>query len=337
MKICLYSEFYKIFGGTENIGTGFLSALRNQRELLARSGISFVETWDDSCDLLQVNTPWPKSLWLANKVRKSGKKVIMWAHVTLEDSLEVFWFVRLIAPLYRAYLAYGYGRADLVLCPTHYTKRLLVAYGIPEEKIAVQSNGVDTKKFYADTERGGDFRREHGLEPGSFVVGTLGLVIPRKGVDTFLALAKRFPDTRFVWCGKIFGAGMVASLPEAMPPNVLFTGYVHDILAALNAFDVFMFPSREENQGMAILEAAAVGLPIVVRDIPAYEGWLEHEGNCLKARSEDEFAVCIERLRTDEALRTRLRQGATFLARQETIEVLAPKLLAHYVGLGSRK
>jgi 1,2-diacylglycerol-3-alpha-glucose alpha-1,2-glucosyltransferase len=328
MKICLYSEFYKIFGGTKNIGSGFISALENQKLILNNLNIPFVEKWDNSCDILQVNTPWPKSLLTIKKVKRLGKKTIIWSHVTLEDSLQVFRFVRYIAPLYRAYLKYGYGLADIILSPSHYTKRLLISYGLPAEKIIVQSNGVDLTKFFPDQNRRNEFRTDKKMTGLS--IGCVALAIPRKGLDTFFKLADKFPNYNFHWFGKIFNKTMAKGLPKVLPKNVFFSGFVPDVLAAFNATDIFLFPSYEENQGMVLLEAAAVGLPILCRDIPAYEGWMIHNVNCLKAKTDEEFEKYLGQLLTDEGLRARLSQETLVLAKNESLPVLAQKLKLEY-------
>ncbi len=331
MKICLYLEFYHFLGGIlfRKVGTGLLSSYRNQKKLLASLGIPYVEAWDDSCDILQVNTPWLRSLYLMRRARRRGKKVIIWAHVTVEDAMQVFRFMPLVAPLFKRYLTHAYGAADLVFAPTAYTKGLLVAYGLPAEKIVVQSNGVDTSVFCEDQKKRAGGREAYALS--GLAVGTTGLVIPRKGIDTFLALAVAFPDRPFVWFGKLYSKALVKSLPKTLSPNVRFTGYVDDIVAAYNSLDVFVFPSYEENQGMAILEAAAIGLPIIVRDIPVYQGWLRDGVNCLKAKDDVGFRMCLARLIEDADLRAKLSKGARELAKQESLERIreqVPKLYA---------
>ncbi len=333
MKICLYLEFYNFWGGIffKNIGTGLLSSYENQKIALHDLRIEFSEKWDDSCDILQINTPWLKSLWFIKKAKHRGKKVIIWSHVTVEDFKQVFRFNKYLAPLMKKYLKYIYGLADLVFCPSEYTKSLLVAYGLSAEKLVVQSNGVNLKIFYADQKKRKKWRKKYGYH--KTVIGTVGLVIPRKGIDTFLAMAEKFPEYEFVWFGKIYNKIMVKSLPKILPSNVKFTGFVQDSLAAFNIIDIFIFPSYEENQGMVILEAAAVGLPIIVRDILTYVPWLKNNENCLKAKNDEEFAICIKNLISDSKLKTRLRQGALILAQNECIKVLNRKLFSTYQDL----
>jgi len=329
-KICLYLEFYHLFNGVlfKNIGTGLLSSYENQKKSLKALGINFTEKWSDDCDILQINTPWLKSLWLIKKAKRRGMKVIIWSHVTVEDFMQVFRFNKLIAPLMKKYLTYAYGLADLVFCPSEYTKSLLVAYGLPADKLMAQSNGVDGTFIYPDAPKRDDYRQQYNLRDTT--VGTVGLVIPRKGTKTFLALAKQLPQYQFVWFGKIYSAMLAEGLPKDLPANARFTGYVQDRNAAFNAIDIFIFPSYEENQGMVLLEAAAVGLPLIVRDIPVYNPWLVDGQNCLKAKTDGEFKTCLERVINDNILRQRLIEGSKELARNEDIKTLNQKLLGTY-------
>jgi len=330
MKICLYLEFHHFLGGAlfKKIGTGLLSSYKNQKTLLHSSGISFVEKWDNSCDILQINTPWLKSFYLIKKAKRQGKPVIIWSHVTAEDIKGVFRFSSILSPIAKKYLTYIYGLADLVFSPTEYTKSLLVAYGLPANKIIIMSNGVDLKKIYQDSGKREIYRKEYDLKFPT--IGTVGLVIPRKGIDTFLNLARKFPGSQFIWYGKIYSPLFVKSLPKKLPENVRFTGFVEDQNAAFNSLDIFIFPSFEENEGMVILEAAAVGLPILVRDIPVYNGWLIHGVNCLKAKNEKEFENYLNQLIKDENLRKKLGEGAKILAQEKSTEVLKEKTLSIY-------
>lgn len=330
MRICLYLEFYHFLGGIffKNLGTGLLSSYENQKKSLKALNIDFTERWDNSCDILQINTPWLKSLWLIKKAKCRGIKVIIWSHVTVEDFMQVFRFNKYLAPLMKRYLTYAYGLADLVFCPSAYTKSLLVNYGLPPEKLMVRSNGVDCTFICPDTQKREAYRKEYKCE--KLTVGTVGLVIPRKGTDTFLMLAKRFPQYQFVWFGKIYSALLAKSLPKDLPGNVQFPGFVPDRNAAFNCLDIFVFPSFEENQGMVLLEAASVGLPLIVRDIPVYNPWLVDGVNCLKAKNDEEFKTCLERVINDEDLRRRLSAGAKTLAQQEDIKTLNRELMGIY-------
>jgi len=333
MKVCLYLEFYNFWGGFlyKNIGTGLLSSYKNQKKTLKSLGVKFTEKWDDSCDILQINTPWFKSLWLIKRARKLNKKVIIWSHVTAEDARDVFWFNKYFFPLIKKYVTYAYGLADLVFCPSEYTKSLLMEnYGFPEEKLIVQSNGVDCSLYYSNPKKRDEGKKQFNCR--KLVIGTVGLVIPRKGVDKFIRLAKNHPEQQFLWFGKIYSKLMVKGLPKDLPDNVKFTGYVpsSDICAAFNAVDIFIFLSSGENQGMVLLEAAATGLPILVKELPTYHGWLIHNENCLIAKNDDEVNKYLDLLIKDKSLRERLGKNALKLAEKEDIKTQSKKLLGIY-------
>ncbi len=337
MKICLYLEFYHFLGGFlfKKVGTGLLSSYKNQKKMLEKLGIPFVEHFDMSCDILEINTPWLRSIYLIKKAKRHGKKVIIWSHVTAEDARQVFRFMPFLFPFLKKYLAYAYNLADRVFCPSDYTKSLLIAYGLPQEKLEVQSNGVDLKNFYSDPKARAVAREKYNLKRTT--IGTVGLVVPRKGIETFISLARTFSDCQFVWFGKIYSPLLAKSLPKNLPANVQFTGFVDDIRGAYNALDIFLFPSFEENQGMAVLEAAAVAIPIVVRDLPVYRDWLFDGENCVKALREEDFEARIHTLLKNKDLREKIVMNEKELARRESLDVLSKKRLSSYNTLYSSR
>ena len=331
MKICLYLEFYHAFGGRlyKNIGTGLLSSYRNQKEVLVKSGIEVVESWDASCDILQINTPWINSLRLIRKARRLGMPVAIWSHVTAEDAREVFWPNKFLYPFIKRYLKYAYGRADVVFCPSEYTKSLLVGYGLSPDKMIAVSNGVDVRVFKKDDAKRQAARTKYDLK--GMVIGTVGLAIPRKGIDTFLALARAFPQYNFVWFGKIYSSLMSKPLPKNLPPNVLFAGYVDDIVAAFNALDIYIFLSREENQCMTNLEAASVGLPIMLRELPAYRDYFTDRRECLMAHNEQECRDKLEELINNKEERDALAARAKErIIGEQSLEACGQKMRGIY-------
>lgn len=325
MKICLYLEFQNLCTG------GVLSSFKNQKSILNYLDIPFSKDWDKSCDILQANAPGLRSAYLMKKAKRQGKKVIIWSHTTVEDTQQLFRLVPFVTPIFKQHLIYTYGLADLIFSPSEHTKERLIAYGLPKDKIVVLSNAVNLEKYYFDAKKRISGRKKYHLK--GLVIGSLGLVMPRKGVDKFLSLAPKFSDQQFIWFGKIFkpySGPFIKPLPKNLPQNVKFTGFIKDTNEAYSAMDIFLFPSYEENEGMAVLEACAVGLPILVRDIPSYRGWLIHGKNCLKAKTDEEFKKYLAQLINDKSLREKLGHAAKVLAGQKSIQKLAQKTLVEY-------
>ena len=248
--------------------------------------------------------------------------------MTATELETIFRFTPYIKPLISEYLTYAYGLADIVFCPSEYTRSLLIADGLNPAKLVVQSNGVDLTRFHKDLAHREVARKERNLQ--GIVVGNVALVLARKGVEDFIWLAKQFSHTNFLWFGKMYSGILVKPLTSDHALNTTFAGYVSDTQSAYNAMDIFMFPSYEENQGMVLLEAGAVGLPLLVRDIPVYEGWLVHNENCLKAKTQEEFRTHLKALIEDESLRKRLGEQAFIVAQKNSIPVLTEHLKKTY-------
>ncbi len=85
------------------------------------------------------------------------------------------------------------------------------------------------------------------------------------------------PGSRFVWVGKrsmLYHPLKVRRAMKDCPDNVRFMHDVEDIADAHCGCDIFFTPSLAENQGMAVMEAMAVGRPVVARNLQAYDGLL---------------------------------------------------------------
>lgn len=93
---------------------------------------------------------------------------------------------------------------------------------------------------------------------------------------------------------------------------------------------MFVFPSYEENQGIAALEAAACGLPIVMRDIPTYVDY-EDNVNCLKFHTVDEFTTAVEELILNKSKAKKLGRNAQLMVQQHDLHVISKRLLDIYL------
>lgn len=324
MKVCLYLEFLKFANGFfyKKVGTGFLTSFKNYLKALELNEAEVTQDLKGEYDVLHVNLPFLRSLWAIWWAKKRGIKTFISAHATAEDLAGVMRISSWIAPLARRYYRFAYSRADKVIAPTVYTKNLLIGYGLPSQKIEVLSSGVDISKF--------EVERNYSKKPEDLIIFNVANAIHRKGIDSFVYLAKKFSENKFYWYGKIFRSILYKHLPRNLPKNLEFKGYVPDILKVYREGDIFVFPSYEENQGLVILEAAASGLPILIRDLPVYTGWLFNEKNCLMAKNDREFVEQLDRLIKDFELRKRLGEEAKRTAREHDLKIIGQKLLKIY-------
>ncbi len=323
MKICLYQELENYLKKS-GIGT----AVEHQRIALNLNEVEWTTDTSAHFDLIHINTIGPKSLYFAKKMKAKGKKVIMHAHTTVEDFKNSFWFSNTLAYPLSKYLKYFYNHADLVICTAEYTRHVLIERGVTSE-LKIISNGIDVERFKNIGQKRGLSREKYSLD--GIVPFSLGHVFARKGVPTFVNVAKKFPNT-FIWFGTIYqkmGSMGMKKLVQNSPNNVIFPGYV-DNITAYSSGDIFFFPTTCEHQPFAVLEAIAAKKPMLLRDIPAFEGWLVHNENCLKARDEDGFTQQLSELIDNKQLRNKLVRNAYRLADTYSLKKVGSTLKEAY-------
>ncbi|MFC7113944.1 glycosyltransferase family 4 protein [Natronoarchaeum sp. GCM10025703] len=312
MKISHYFEFGDAVTG------GISESVKNQRKMLDRIGLEYTTEPTLDADVFHCNLMGPRSVWYARRARSQGVPVVAHTHVTAEDFGDSFRFTNALAKPLRPYLERAYGLADALVCPSEYNRGLIETYA--DVPTTVISNGVDREKLDGYESLSERYRERYDLE--SPVVFLVGHVIKRKGLETFVETARRLPDIDFVWFGPIdrsLKGRSTTSLIDGAPPNCTFTGYVDDIRGAYAAGDIFFFPTHEENEGIALLEAMTASKPVVVRDIETFS-WLDDGENSIKVGEEEGFVDALERLRAPER---RERLGANAAERSEAFSLSA--------------
>ncbi|MFB6298030.1 MAG: glycosyltransferase family 4 protein [Salinirussus sp.] len=281
-------------------------------------------------DLLHCNMIGPASLALIAHARRHGRPVVLHAHVTSEDFAGSFRGSTLVARPLRQYLRWYYSLADLLLCPSEYTKRTLEAYPV-EAPIRPVTNGVDIAALDGHEALREEVRDRYGLS--GMVVFAVGNVFERKGLTTFCRLAQE-TDYDFAWFGP-YDDGPQASpavrqWTREPPDNATFTGWIEDVRGAYAAGDVYLFPTKVENQGIAVLEAMACGKAVVLSDIPVFREFYEDGHDCLLCSTRGEFRAALERLAADPGLRERLGENARETARDHGLDRVAGALTDAY-------
>ncbi|MFO7925952.1 MAG: glycosyltransferase family 4 protein [Halobacteriota archaeon] len=299
---------------------GIRESVAHQRKILDELGVRYTTGPSIEVDVFHCNLVGPRSLWHATRARSNGIPVIAHTHVTAEDFGDSFRFTNALSKPLKPYLEWAYGQADLLVCPSEYNRRLIETY--TDTPTTVISNGVDLEKLDGFESLADEYRQRYGLEPP--VVFLVGHVLKRKGLETFVELARRLPELDFAWFGpldlRMKGRDTTRLIRES-PDNCTFTGYVDDIRGAYAAGDIFCFPTHEENEGIALLEAMAAGKAMIVRDIEPFS-WLEDGEECLKVDAPpgeiDPFVDAVRRL-GDPELRRRL--GSNAAGRSESLSL----------------
>jgi glycosyltransferase involved in cell wall biosynthesis len=164
--------------------------------------------------------------------------------------------------------------ADAFVAMSRAIRAEMLGASIPEERIALIPHGVDTERFRpADAAERAALRARLGL-PGGVLAAWSGRLLCGKGLETlldaFTRVAGEARDLGLVLVGS--GEGQALSIEEelrrragagGLEGRVVFTGRVERVEEVLRAADLFVFPSVFEALGIALVEAAACGLPAV--------------------------------------------------------------------------
>ncbi len=229
-------------------------------------------------------------------------------------------------------------RAAKIIVPSGATASdLQTFYGVPETKISVvyeAAGGEFSGK--RDADRIGSIKQKLGIKD-RFIL-SVGTIEPRKNYLNLIqayALLKSARDLPLVICG---GSGWlcrdVFETVErlGLKQRVIFAGHVDDVdLAQLySACELFVFPSFYEGFGLPVLEALQCGACVVASATSSIK---ELFGNCIyQFRPEDpgSIAEAMERVLSDEALRSRLVSDGKKRARDFSWDAAARATLSVY-------
>jgi len=205
-----------------------------------------------------------------NRRLSRGKKILT-AHSTPRINMENIALARAVNKRY----PHIYRRFDHIITISRPCHEEVTAM-VPDMPVTLIPNGVDREFFHKDEENGAAFREDYGIPEERKVVLTVAQQTPRKGLYDFLALSRLCLDKTFVWIGGFpYGAlskdyHKIKMLKLRCGENVLFPGYIDDIVRPYSAADIFFMPSYAETFGLVILEALSCGLPVIARDIPEF-------------------------------------------------------------------
>lgn len=195
----------------------------------------------------------------------------------------------------------------------------------PGGRVEVIPNGVDTLRL----------RPLSDVQPQPFTLIYPGAVTYSANLDAVtyfihdaLPLVRRqFPDARFIVTG---GTGDVDVSALAAQPGVTFTGYLPDVAAAVRAAWAVVVPLRQGGgTRLKVLEAMALGTPVISTRKGAEGLDVRHGANILLADAPDDLAEAVATLFRDPALRAGLAANARRLV-EETYDwaVIGRRLLA---------
>jgi glycosyltransferase involved in cell wall biosynthesis len=180
-------------------------------------------------------------------------------------------------------------------------------------------NGVEVARLSAAALERGEARAALGLDAKAAVVGCAARFDEVKRLDLLLEALAAAPGLTLVLIGGGREEGRLRRRATALDvaARVCFAGEVAEAARLFRAFDVFASPSRKEGMPLAVVEAMALGIPVVASDIPAHREVLGEGSLGLVPGTAGAFAERLTAVVADQGLAGRLGGENRTRARSE--------------------
>lgn len=212
-----------------------------------------------------------------------------------------------------------YGLNDRVLAVSAEVDASIRRYGLhAKSQVDVLLNGVAVENVKQEATRSAGLRKELNIPPDHLVVGTVAVFRRQKRLHDWLKVASQIASEREDVTFLLAGDGPEAPLLHAqrqalgLCERVRMPGFRPDGRAILNLLDVYLMTSDYEGLPIALLEAMALGKPVVATGVGGIPEAVEHEreGFLAAVGAVDELAHYTTQLLGDRQLRQQMGQFA---------------------------
>jgi glycosyltransferase involved in cell wall biosynthesis len=261
--------------------------------------------------------------WVAGLAAKSlGLPLVRSRHVTIPVS---------------RWRALVYRLADRVVTSGDAVKAILVAAGVPAQKIVAIAPGIDPARFHPDVS-GTAVRAELGLAGPT--IGLVANLRGSKGHRFFLEAAREIRrdvgDVRFL----IVGDGVAFADTQrrvrelGLEDAVIMTGFRRDVPEIMAALDVLVLPSiKSEASSQVIPQALAVGTPVVATTVGGSPELIRHGETGYLVPPADARALAdavLSLLRDPSRAAAMAERGGAMVRARYTIDTAMERTVAVY-------
>jgi UDP-glucose:(heptosyl)LPS alpha-1,3-glucosyltransferase len=229
------------------------------------------------------------------------------------------------------------GYSHIIAISPATRRELIEEYQVPPEDITVVPLGVDVEEFRPPSPARREAARSRYRVRDRLAIVTVATEFRRKGIRELIeaaaALVPEFPTLRVLVAGRDDPSELQAlARRRGIEDHVQFVGRVPDVQEFLASGDLFALPTKYEGFGLTILEAMAVGLPVVVTRTGLGE-LLSHGTDGLVLQDADdvrELATHLHALLASVDLRQTLGRAARGFAERMTWRDCANATVAVY-------
>jgi len=303
---------------------------------------SFSRTAQNKCktmDVLHVHHPFITGRIAVRYGKRHGIPVVYTNHTRYDLYAHHYLPVlpdALTQTFLEAYLPSFTSQCDLVIAPSKGLHDVLRSYGVTS-RIEIVPNGIDLEPFQNPRTR--HTRAELGLPESAKVMIYVGRIAPEKSLAfllrAFTVVSQELPETYLVLVGD--GPELDNLRDQAQKSGVgekvIFTGCVEyeDVPGYLSMADAFVTASVTEVHPLSVIEAMAVGLPVLGIESPGVGDTVVDGVNGFLSRHDlAEFSLKMYRLMSENDLRARLARKALEDSEQYSILKTSKRILGFY-------
>jgi len=233
-------------------------------------------------------------------------------------------------------------QVDHLIVPSQQMVEVVERYGI-RTAMTILPTGIDLNEFQGGS--GMAFRRRHGIHPGRPILVTVSRLAREKNIGFLIDVTQRlvaeFPDLLFVVAGEGPDAPRLKQLGASLglENNLTFFGNLDrrtELLDCYRAGDIFIFASPTETQGLVLIEAMALGLPIVSTAVMGTAMVLKDAGGArISAEDPAQFAAHAAELLRSPSQREAMGAASLVDARAWSVDGLMHRVVELYARLAS--
>jgi 1,2-diacylglycerol 3-alpha-glucosyltransferase len=298
-------------------------------------------------DLIHVQTPFLAHSFGVELAKFLDLPLVETYHTFFEEYL--YHYVPLAPRSWMQRLARNFSRrqgneVDSLIVPSRAMEAALRGYGVTRPIVRLPT-GLRIEEF-----RGGNgqaFRERYRIRDGRPTLVHIGRLAHEKNIDFLLRMlvevVKAEPEVLLIVAGEGPALPSLQRLGRdlGLSDNLLFVGYLdrqNTLLDCYRAADAFVFASRTETQGLVLLEAMALAVPVVSTAVMGTRDILEPGlGSLIAPENEQAFAAQVLRVLREPTLRLRLRREASeFALKQWDATTMARRLVEVYESLVGR-
>lgn len=300
-------------------------ALKKLHELITINKIDIIHAHDYKTDVIA----WVLS-WFNKKI-----SLLATAHGWINNSKKEKFYNYLDMQVLRYY--------DKIIAVCEANKQKLINKGVPEDKIRVIYNGIDIEEWQ-ESEEIKDIRDELGIERETKVIGYVGRLSPEKDLRTLLkaiqGVKKEVSNIKVLIVGEGPSKEELINYARELKisSEVLFLGFRRDIKKIYKTIDIVAMTSETEGLSNTILEAQAMGKPVIATQVGGNSEIIEDNLNGFLFPFQD-YSSLVEKItlllknelwlkKMGENARKRICKNFSFDQRLKKVEELYLEIMA---------